>query len=198
METKHRRAQIIDALYDLFNPLRDNLEDPLNAYDDDWDFPMPVRTVQKRYRHWTTLDQQMPPAIPAILLNYDEVFRPREGGENTESASLSETEEPLAIALDVVLKEVTPKEIRPKYEKVSEAVKAFLQKPITDQVSDAIYTVERFIKGTPDLDVEGVEKTRIAEVHTSAGRISALEGTPFEVIRFRIVVTHVYPSNTSV
>ena len=109
------------------------------------------------------------------------MLRNREGGSNAEFAALGETEEFLPIALDVVLKEspVTPK-------------------PLTDQVSDAIYTVERLINGTPDLDVEGVYRTRVQEVHTSAGRISALEGTPFEIVRFRIIVTHIYPSNTSV
>ena len=69
---------------------------------------------------------------------------------------------------------------------------------MTDQVSDAIHTIEKLIKGTPDLDVEGVHKTRIAEVHTSAGRISALQGTPFEIVRFLISVVHVYPSNASI
>ena len=55
METvKHRRAQIIDALYELFEPLR---EDSKYRYDDS-EFPMRIRTLQKRYRHWTTLDQQ--------------------------------------------------------------------------------------------------------------------------------------------
>ena len=172
---KHRRARIIDALYDLLEPLR---EDSKNAYDDS-DFPMRIRTIQKRYRHWTQLDQSG--AIPAILLNYDEVLRKRDGGANTEFAALGETEEYLPIALDVVLKESlsTPKEI-------------------TVQVSDAIYSVERLINGTPDLGVEGVCRTRIAEVHTSAGRITALQGTPFEIARFRIIVTHIYPSNQSV
>ena len=87
----------------------------------------------------------------------------------------------MPVVLDVVLKESpeTPK-------------------AITDQVSDAIYTVERLINGTPDLDVEGVYRTRVQEVHTSAGRISALQGTPFEIVRFRIIVVHVYRSNTSV
>ena len=171
---KHRRAQIIDALYDLFEPLSADSDAP---YGDA--FPLQVKTVQKRYRHWTTLDQQG--AIPALLLNFDEVLRKRDGGANTEFAALSETEEYLPIALDVVLKESkdTPK-------------------ALTDQVSDAIYTVERLINGTPDLDVEGVYRTRVIETHTSAGRISALEGTPFEIVRFRIIVTHIYPSNTSV
>ena len=165
---KHRRARIIDALTELFEQLKEPSE-----------FPLQVKTVQKRYVHWTQLDQQG--AIPALLLNYDEVLRKREGGAGAEFASLNETEEYLPIALDVVLKEspVTPK-------------------ALTDQVSDSVYTVERLINGTQDLDVEGVYRTRVQEVHTSAGRISALEGTPFEVIRFRIIVTHIYPSNTSV
>ena len=56
------------------------------------------------------------------------------GGAGTEFAALGETEEYLPIALDVVLKESpdTPK-------------------PITDQISDTIYTIERLINGTPDL-----------------------------------------------
>lgn len=165
---KHRRAQIIDALAELFEPLKAPSA-----------FPLLVKTVQKRYVHWTALDQQG--AIPALLLNFDEVLRKRDGGENAEFAALSETEEYLPIALDVVLKESpeTPKEI-------------------THQVSDTIYTVERLINGTPDLDIAGVSRTRVQEVHTSAGRISALQGTPFEIVRHRIVVTHIYPSNTSV
>ena len=172
---KHRRAQIIDALTELFEPLREDSDDPYDVSE----FPLQVKTVQKRYVHWTQLDQQG--AIPALLLNYDEVLRKRDGGANTEFAALGETEEYLPITLDVVLKEspVTPKEI-------------------THQVSDAIYTIERLVNGTPDLDVEGVYRTRVQEVHTSAGRISALQGTPFEIVRNHIVVTHIYPANTSV
>ena len=165
---KHRRARIVDSLYELFEQLKEPSE-----------FPLQVKTVQKRYIHWTTLDGQG--AIPAMLLNFDEVLRYRDGGSAAKFAALGETEEYLPIALDVVLKESpeTPK-------------------AMTDQVSDAIYTVERLINGTPDLDVEGVYRTRVQEVHTSAGRISALQGTPFEVVRFRIIAVHVYRSNTSV
>ena len=89
---------------------------------------------------------------------------------------LGEIEEYLPIVCDVVLKE-----------------SAEFPKAITDQVSDAIYTIERLINGTPDLDVEGVYRTRVQEVHTSAGRMSALQGTPFEIVRNHIVVTHIYP-----
>ena len=165
---KHRRAQILDALTGLFEQLKEPSE-----------FPLQVKTVQKRYVHWTQLDQQR--AIPALLLNYDEVLRKRDGGANTEFASLGETEEYLPIVCDVVLKE-----------------SAEFPKAMTDQVSDSLYTVEKLINGTQDLDVEGVCRTRIQEVHTSAGRISAVEGTPYEIVRNKIVVTHIYPSNTSV
>lgn len=172
---QHRRAQIIDALEALFEPLREDSADPY----EESEFPMRVRTVQKRYIHWTALDQQG--AIPSILLNYDENLRKRKGGVDAEFASLGETEEYLPIVCDVVLKE-----------------SAASPKPMTDQVSDAIYTIERLVNGTPDLGIEGVCRTEVAGVDTSAGRISALEGTPFEIVRNHIVVTHVYPSNTSV
>ena len=165
---KHRRAKIIDSLYELFEQLKEPSE-----------FPLLVKTVQKRYRHWTTLDQQG--AIPALLLNYGDGRRKRKGGENAEHASLGETEEYLPFSLKAVLKE-TPE----------------FPKPITDQISDTIYTIERLINGTPDLDVDGVVKTEVEGDRSSEGAISALEGTPFEVINMRIVVTHTYPSNTSV
>ena len=169
METeKHRRARILDALFDLFEQLKEPSE-----------FPLQVKTVQRRYIHWTSLENQG--AIPALLLNYDEVLRRRDGGANAEFAALGEIEEYLPIVCDVVLKE-----------------SAEFPKAITDQVSDSLYTVEKLINGTPDLDIEGVYRTRVQEVHTSAGRISALEGTPFEIVRFKLVVTHIYPSNTSV
>ena len=114
---KHRRAQIIDALTELFEQLKEPSE-----------FPVRVKTVQKRYVHWTVLDQQK--AIPALLLNYGDGRRKLDGGENTKYASLGETEEYLPFALTAVLKESpeTPK-------------------PITDQISDTIYTVERLING---------------------------------------------------
>ena len=165
---KHRRAEIIDALAELFEQLKEPSE-----------FPLQIKTLQKRYVHWTTLDEQG--AIPALLLNYGDNRRKREGGLNTEHASLGETEEYLPFALTAVLKE-TPE----------------FPQPITDQISDTIYTIERLINGTPDLDIEGVVDTEVEGDRSSEGAISALQGTPFEVVKFRIVVTHVYPSNTSV
>ena len=168
MAQKHRRAQIIDALTELFEQLKEPSE-----------FPLQVKTVQKRYIHWTTLEGQG--AIPALLLNYGDNRRKRKGGSNAEHASLGETEEYLPFALTAVLKESpeTPK-------------------PITDQMSDTIYTVERLINGSPDLDIDGVVGTEVEGDRSSEGAISALQGTPFEIVRFRIIVIHVYRSNTSV
>ena len=165
---KHRRAQILDALTELFEPLKEPSE-----------FPLRLKVIQRRYAHWTTLDQQN--VIPCLMLNFDERLRRRDGGANTEFAALGETEEILPVVCDVVLKE-----------------SAEFPKAITDQVSDAIYAIDRLVNGTPDLGIEGVYRTQIQEVHTSAGRISALEGTPFEVVRFHITAVHVYRSNTSV
>ena len=175
MVEKHRRARIIDALSELFEPLREDSDDPYDVSE----FPLQVKTVQKRYVHWTVLDQQK--AIPALLLNYGDGRRKLDGGENTKYASLGETEEYLPFALTAVLKESpeTPK-------------------PITDQISDTIYTVERLINGSPDLDIDGVVNTEVEGDRSSEGAISALQGTPFEVIKFRIIVTHIYRSNTSV
>ena len=172
---KHRRARIIDALSELFEQLREDSDDPYDVSE----FPLQVKTVQKRFVHWTSLENQG--ALPCLMLNFDERLRRRDGGANTEFAALGEIEEYLPIVCDVVLKE-----------------SAEFPKAITDQVSDAIYTIERLINGTPDLDVEGVYRTRVQEVHTSAGRMSALQGTPFEIVRNHIVVTHIYPANTSV
>ena len=56
--TQHRRAQIIDALAELFEQLKEPSE-----------FPVQVKTVQKRYVHWTTFWISKS-AIPALLLNY--------------------------------------------------------------------------------------------------------------------------------
>ena len=54
---KHRRAQIIDALAELFEPLKEPSE-----------FPLHIKTLQRRYQHWTTLDQQG--AIPASTVEF--------------------------------------------------------------------------------------------------------------------------------
>lgn len=170
MLQQHRRAKIVDALVGLFEQLKAPSE-----------FPLRVKTVQKRYVHWTALDRQG--AIPALLLNYGDGRQKRQGGTSARHASLGETEEDFPIALTAVLKE---------------DVNASPAYPITDQVSDTIYTIERLINGSQDLNIEGVAHVEVASDRSSEGAISALEGTPFEVVKFRIIVTHIYRSNTSV
>lgn len=177
----HRRAQIINALEDLLNPLRSDASDP---YDRE-EFPLEVKTVQKRYVHWTTLDQQR--AIPALLLNYGDNRRKRKGGSDAQYASLGEVEEYLPFALTAVLKEIPGGD-----------PDAFTSKQITDQVSDTIYTIERLINGSKDLGVEGVCNTEVESDRSSEGAISALQGTPFEVIKFRVVVIHIYRATVAV
>lgn len=164
----HRRAEIINALTELFEDLKGPSA-----------FPVQVKTVQKRYIHWTTLDQQN--AIPALLLNYGDNRRKHKGGTNAEYASLGEVEEYLPFALTAVVKEspATPK-------------------PLTEQISDMIYTIERLINGSKDLGVDGVCNTEVESDRSSEGAISALEGTPFEVIKFRIIVTHIYRAAVAV
>ena len=200
MNTKQRRAQIIDALTHLFanhllvterrarfaenNGYTDFFEDP------DPEFPSHIETIQKRYMHWTTLDEQG--AIPALLISYaDPGNKPTqlEGGKDTRAkrASLGETEEYLPIQLIAVLKE------KPNSPNVQ------LQRPLTDQVGDMIYSVERLVNGAGDLEVEGVWKVSLEGLpRTSEGRISAIAHTPLEVLIFRIIVTHIYRSSTSV
>ena len=170
----HRRAQIIDALAELFEQLKEPSE-----------FPVQIATLQRRYIHWTTLSQQG--AIPALLLNYGDNRRKRKGGENAAYASLGEVEEYLPFALTAVMKEM-----------LDAPEGSFSRKPITDQVSDMIYTVERLINGTPDLDVDGVVTTEVESDRSSEGAVAALEGTPWEIVKFRVVVTHIYGATTSV
>ena len=180
---KHRRAQIIDALEELFKPLKAPTDPdlyPLDAY------PFrDIKTIQKRYIHWTTLDSQG--AIPAVLLNYGDNRRKRKGGSDAQYASLGEIEEYLPFALTAVLKEVP-----------NANAGDFRRKQITDQVSDTIYTVERLINGSKDLGVEGVCNTEVESDRSSEGAISALQGTPFEVIKFRVVVIHIYRATVAV
>lgn len=55
---QHRRAQIINAVANLFEPLKQPPEVS--------QFPFQFKTVQKQYMHWTSLDKQG--AIPALML----------------------------------------------------------------------------------------------------------------------------------
>jgi len=170
----HRRAEIIDALTEIFETLTEPSK-----------FPVQVKTVQKRYVHWTTLDQQG--AIPALLLNYGDNRRKFKGGTNAQYASLGEVEEYLPFALTAVMKEMP-----------DAPEGSFSRKPITDQVSDMIYTIEALINGSKDLGVDGVCNTEVESDRSSEGAVAALENSPWEIVKFRIVVSHIYRATTSV
>ena len=157
----HRRAQIINALAELFDTLKTPVEDS--------EFPIQVKTVQKRFVHWTALDQQ--DAMPALLLTYGD------GGNAPDSEAVGYVDEIFPIAVTAVMKE-----------------EAHL-KDLTDQASDIHYSIGRLINSNPTLGIEGVnpERTRIANWRGSEGAISK-----FEVIRFRVLVVHRYHASENV
>lgn len=157
----HRRAQIINALAEMFEMLKA----PVEASE----FPIQVKTVQKRFVHWTALDQQN--ALPAIILSYGD------NGAAPDSDVVGFIDEVFPIAARVLLKEDSH------------------TKALTDQASDIHYSIGRLINSNPTLGVEGVnpEKTRIAGWRGGEGDLGK-----YEMIRFRIQVVHRYHSTESV
>ncbi|MCY3744489.1 MAG: hypothetical protein OXH00_26025 [Candidatus Poribacteria bacterium] len=160
MET-HRRAKIINALTEIFGTLTAPVEES--------GFPIQVKTVQKRFVHWTALDQQG--AIPALLLTVGD------GGDAPDSDVVGYVDELYPIAVTAVMKE------EPHL------------KDLTDQASDMHYSLARLINSNPTLGVEGVnpEKTRLRQWRGSEGAISK-----FEIIKWRVFVEHRYHATESV
>ena len=158
---QHRRAQIINALTEMFETLTAPIEDS--------GFPIQVKTVQKRYVHWTALDKQ--DALPALLLTYGD------NGSAPDSDVVGYIDENFPIACTAVMKE------EPHL------------KDLTDQASDMHYSIAKLINSNPTLGVEGVnpERTRIVSWRGSEGAI-----TKFEVIKFRVLVVHRYLASESV
>ena len=171
---QHRRAQIINALAELFETLK---QEPAETQEDikNGKFPIQVKTVQKRFVHWTALDQQ--DALPAILLTYGD------NGSAPDSDVVGYIDENFPIAVTAIMKEGT----------VMNADNSL--KELTDQASDMHYSIGRLINSCPTLGVEGVnpERTRIAGWRGSEGAI-----TKFEIIRFRVLVVHRYHASENV
>ena len=159
--TQHRRAQIIDALAAMFEQLKAPIAES--------GFPIQVKTVQKRFVHWTALDKQA--ALPAILLSYGD------NGTAPDSEVIGFIDEVFPISARVLLKEDAH------------------TKPLTDQASDIHYSIGRLINSNPTLGVEGVnpERTRISGWRGDEGDLGK-----YEMIRFRIEVVHRYHSTESV
>ena len=167
MEIIHRRAQIINALATALEQLtvRKDESDPNSLPEG---FPIWVKTVQKRFAHWTALDQQ--DALPALLLTYGD------GGNAPDSDVVGYIDEQFPIAVTAVLKEAPGED------------------ELTDQASNIHYSLGRIINGNPWCDEDGVrieginpERTRIVSWRGSEGAISK-----FEIIRFRVLVVHRY------
>lgn len=85
----HRRAQIIDAVANLFEPLKQ----PPGVSQ----FPFQFKTVQKQYMHWTSLEKQG--AIPALMLMY------ADKGAKPDAEVVGFIDERYPISVIVVLKE---------------------------------------------------------------------------------------------
>ena len=164
----HRRQEIIDALAKMF----DLLKEPAATTQEDIDagmFPIQIKTVQKRFVHWTALDKQG--ALPAILLSYGD------GGDTPDSDVVGFIDELFPIPARVLLKEEEG------------------TKPLIDQASDIHYSIGRLINSNPTLGVVGVnpEKTRIRGWRSSEGDLGR-----FEMIRFRVQVEHRYHASENV
>lgn len=160
-EVTHRRAQIIDALAEMFEQLKSPIAES--------GFPIQVKTVQKRFVHWTALDKQV--ALPAILLSYGD------NGTAPDSEVIGFIDEVFPISARVLLKEDPH------------------TKSLTDQASDIHYSIGRLINSNPTLGVEGVnpERTRISGWQGGEGDLGK-----YEMIRFRIQVVHRYHATESV
>ena len=160
-EVIHRRAQIIDAIAEMFEMLKAPVAES--------GFPIQIKTVQKRFVHWTALDKQN--ALPAILLSYGD------DGSAPDSEVVGFIDEVFPIAARALLKEDPT------------------TKALTDQASDLHYSIGRLINSNPTLGVEGVnpEKTRISRWRGGEGDLGK-----YEMIRFRVQVVHRYHSSESV
>ena len=198
LEGNHRRAQLINALaecFELLIPEGDALVNPAKL-------PAVVKTVQKRFVHWSALDKQG--ALPALLLTYGD------NGSAPDSDVVGYIDEVFPISVTAVMKEdQVPVIVAEKDENgeisrdVNNAIiytekrddsTRIIYKDLIDQTSDMHYSIGQLVNGS-DLGVEGVnpEKTRIASWRGSEGAISK-----FEIIRFRVVVEHRYLATENV
>ena len=89
MAVTHRRAQILNALTEMFEQLTAPVEHS--------GFPIQIKTVQKRFAQWTALDQQN--ALPALLLTYGD------NGSAPDADVVGYIDENFPIAVTAVMKE---------------------------------------------------------------------------------------------
>ena len=161
MQHKHRREQIIDALAEVLEVLK--------APPDKSGYPIQVKTVQKRWAHWTALDAEG--ALPAILITY------ADGGSAPPAEAVGFIDERYPLSITAVLKEERG------------------GKPITSQASDIHYSIGRRINVNRDLGVEGVdpEASGIRDWRSSDETLGE-----YLLIKFRVVYEHRYHKTENV
>lgn len=161
MQHKHRRELIIDALAEIFEVLK---EPPEKS-----GYPIQVKTVQKRFAHWTSLDQQG--ALPAILITYGD------GGSVPDADTVGFVDERYPLTIFAVLKDERD------------------GKPITSRASDIHYSIGRLINVNRSLGIEGIvpAKTGIRDWRSSEEKL-----VDFLLLKFRFVAVHTYRANENV
>ena len=158
---KHRREQIIDNLAEILEVL---MKPPSESR-----YPIQVKTVQKRWTHWTQLDAQG--ALPAILITY------ADGGSAPPGDSVGFIDEQYPLSVTAVLKEERG------------------GKPITSQASDMHYSIGRLINVNRTLNVEGVdpEESGIRDWRSSDESLGE-----YLLLKFRTLWVHRYHKNENV
>ena len=162
MQHKHRRELIIDALADIFEVLKQPPEKS--------GYPIEVKTVQKRFAHWTALDADG--LIPSILITAGD------GGSTPPAESVGFIDERYPLSVTAVLKEERDD-----------------KRPITSQASDIHYSIGRLINVNRTLSVEGIdpEKSGIRDWRSSDESLA-----PYLLLKFRTVWIHRYHKTENV
>ena len=142
------------------------LFNPLKDAPEDSGYPFQVRAIRKRYVPPTQLKAQN--AIPALLITT------ADGGSAPDAPSVGFTDERFPIGMYVVLQETDDKNL-------------------IDQYSDAHYSIDKLMKATRRLGVEGVQDTRIVDWRNSEEKMY-----PFLLVKFRVCVVHRYRETESV
>ena len=142
------------------------LFEPLKDDPNDSECPYPIRikTIRKRYASPIQLDG----VLPALLITS------ADGGSAPDAPSVGYTDERFPIGLYVVLKETDDKNL-------------------IDQYSDAHYSIDKLIKSTRRLGLEGVQDTRIIDWRSSEESYIG-----YLLVKFRVRVIHRYRETESV
>ena len=137
---------------------------PLKDAPDVSGYPIQIMAIRKRYASPIQLDG----VLPALLITSSD------GGSAPDAPSVGYTDERFPIGLYVVLKETDDKNL-------------------IDQYSDAHYSIDKLIKSTRRLGLEGVQDTRIIDWRSSEESYIG-----YLLVKFRVRVIHRYRETESV